>query len=102
MTHEARRVVVLDGLRIPERFEDRVRFEDLPLELPEFLFPRSRKGRRRRQGRGQGRVGVGLPREEVEGGRRREGIGRDRGEVLDHLFRVLRLARARLATESGG
>jgi hypothetical protein len=98
MTHEARRVVVLDGLRIPERFEDRVRFEDLPLELPEFLFPRSRKG----QGRGQGRVGVGLPREEVEGGRRREGIGRDRGEVLDHLFRVLRLARARLATESGG
>lgn len=92
--------MVLDGLCIPERFKDRIRFEDLPLELSEFLLPRSGEGRGRRQGRGQGRLGVGLSGEEVEGGRRREGIGRDRGEVLDHFFRVLRLACARLATGS--
>lgn len=84
---EPGRVVVLDSLRVPERLEDRVRVEDLSLEVAELLA----RGPRER---------AGVRRERVDGRRGREGVRGDGGEELNNLFGVLSLAGAGLATAS--
>lgn len=84
-THEARGVVVLDGLRISKGLEDGIGLQDLAFEVAKLLP--------------DGRVKVlGGGRELVEGGRRGEGIGGDGREKLDDLLRVLRLPCSRLST----
>ena len=81
-TYESRRIVILDSLSVSERFEDRIRLENLSFELTESLLLGATR---------QDRVGLCLACEQVERRRGREGVGRNRGEVLNDLFGVLRL-----------